>query len=179
MSYRNFNLALILMLMALTSLSTVSYAADKNTLALVPLNLQGVSVPRQGQRERIEQPERIQVPAENSRRRAQTLYSIDFVSAGGTTAMDFSIQFPPGSVSQNSIAIGSCVADLPKSHMGQCKFNAESNELKVVIFSLGNAELPTGSIGHIRVPAGASPIIVQDSVTMSDADGSRQPAEIL
>jgi hypothetical protein len=146
-------------------------AAGKSTLALIPIS---------GPDLRQDSPGGFRPEADSVERRGGVaVYSLDFVSGGDVAAMDFSIRVPKDQLGGRALGVDQCVSALPATHMGQCRFNSETGTLKVVIFSMSNAELSTGALGQIRLPAGVTPTIVEDSVTLSDAQGKRVEAEVL
>lgn len=151
----------------------VAKAESESTLALVPLHSVAENAPADNARFR---PEADQLGLEGFDGGPAVTYSIDFVSGGDVAAVDFTIQVPS---LLNGIISDDCVAELPDTHMGRCRFDPASKKLKVVIFSMSNAALPTGSFGQIQVPARAVPVIVKDSVTLSDGQGTKLEAEVL
>lgn len=109
-------------------------------------------------------------------------YSIDYIGGEKGTALNFTIKLNgPGlsSARRGGADFGNCVVGLPATHQGQCRYHAESGELKVVVFSMSNAVLSTGSIGTIVLPAGVEASLKPDSVTLSDRNGKRVDLEVL
>lgn len=80
--------------------------------------------------------------------RAQAI-SVDYVSSGSAVAFDFKIAVPGGEKAK--VDLSKCMADLPKSHVGQCSF------VKGVVIGIAyndsNAPLPAGvfKVGTIGI----------------------------
>lgn len=104
-------------------------------------------------------------------------YTIDFVSDGSGTAMDFAIKIEGGA--RTRVDDTNCVAGLPSTHTGDCHYQPKSGILKVVVFSPSNAPLNTGSIGSIRVVGAKNVSIDKDSLTVASPEGSRVSADVL
>lgn len=106
-------------------------------------------------------------------------FSIDLISAGEVVALDFEIRIEAPNGLPTEAGLSDCVSMLPKSHMGQCRYHADRGALKVVVFSVSNAGLPTGPLGRIMLPSDVNARIVESSVTLSDSEGNRLPVEVL
>ncbi|MGM0657941.1 MAG: hypothetical protein ACQET0_05140 [Pseudomonadota bacterium] len=106
-------------------------------------------------------------------------YTIDLVSDGNVSALDFEINIGGSDGSPQSLNVDGCASGLPDSHMGRCRYHADRGVLKVVVFSMSNAPLPTGSLGEIRVPPSMNAAIEEDSVTLSDGEGQRLDVDVL
>lgn len=75
--------------------------------------------------------------------------NIDYVndSSSEITALMYSIDI--GEAEEGQVDLSECVAGLPKTHIGFCKYNP--GVVKVVIYSGSNAPLQVANIGSIKV----------------------------
>ena len=73
--------------------------------------------------------------------------ALDYDSSGSATGLEFKLTVPKGA----SVDTSKCLAQLPKSHAGVCKYNAEAGVVIGMVFSDTNALLPKGliSIGTV------------------------------
>lgn len=74
---------------------------------------------------------------------------VDYVSSGDAVAFDFKIAIPGGEKAR--VDLTKCVADLPKSHTGQCSF--VKGMVVGLVYNDNNLALPKGtlSVGSITV----------------------------
>jgi len=80
---------------------------------------------------------------------ASRAVGIDYVSSGSAVAFDFRIAIPGGESAR--VDLSKCVADLPKSHSGQCSF--VKGEVIGVVYNDSNLALPKGAlrVGSISI----------------------------
>ena len=102
--------------------------------------------------------------------------SLDFATEGNAVALQFNISVPKGT-SAAQIDLKSCLADLPKSHAGNCVYNEKAGEIIGLVYSDANEVLPSGvvSIGHIGLKGLASDNLKVAQFLVSGADA--QPIE--
>lgn len=89
--------------------------------------------------------------------------ALDLVTEGATVAFQFNLQLPKG-VDASQVDLSRCVADLPKSHSGQC--NVAKGQIIGLVYNDQNIALPKGivSIGQIGLKGG----LVRGGLTVSD-----------
>ena len=77
-----------------------------------------------------------------------SVFSVDVVTDGAAVALQFNIRLPKG-VSPDQVDLTKCVADLPKSHSGQCA--VAKGQIIGLVYNDQNVPLPAGvvSIGKI------------------------------
>lgn len=80
------------------------------------------------------------------------VYAIDFVSSGEAVALQFNIRLPKG-INASKVDLSRCVADLPKSHTGQC--SVAKGHIIGLVFNDTNEPFAPGmvSIGKISIDA--------------------------
>lgn len=80
--------------------------------------------------------------------RAQAV-GVDYVSSGSAVAFDFKIAVPGGEKAK--VDLSKCMADLPKTHVGQCSF--VKGMVIGLAYSDSNAPLPAGvfKVGSIGI----------------------------
>lgn len=107
--------------------------------------------------------------------------SLDLDSDGTAAGFSFVVDLPSDA---SNIDIKGCLADLPKSHTGECRV-VKGNRLAVIAFSMQNALLSPGvvSLGNIAFDTKmkASNLVASQVTLASPPQGARQqnPADNL
>lgn len=94
--------------------------------------------------------------------------ALDLSTNGEAVGFQFNIKLPEG-ISADQVDLKSCVADLPKSHAGQC--SVAKGEVIGLVFSDQNAKIPAGliSIGRISFNGNVQKDLVISQFLVSDA----------
>lgn len=81
--------------------------------------------------------------------------ALDIMTEGSTVAFQFNILLPKG-VDGSQVDLSRCVADLPKTHSGQC--NVANGQIIGLVYNDQNVALPQGmvSIGQIGINSALS-----------------------
>lgn len=81
---------------------------------------------------------------------SQQQFAIDFVTEGNAVAFQFNITLPKG-VDASKVDLSSCVADLPKTHAGQC--NVAKGQIIGMVYNETTTAFPAGvvPVGKIRI----------------------------
>ncbi len=84
-----------------------------------------------------------------------SVFSVDVMTEGAAVALQFNIALPKG-VLPEQVDLSKCVADLPKSHKGQC--SVAKGQIIGIVYNDQNVALPAGvvSIGKIGLNNGAA-----------------------
>lgn len=100
---------------------------------------------------------------------------LDYVSSGRATGLEFRLKVP----NDATVDTSKCLAQIPKSHAGVCKFNNVEGYVVGMVFSDTNALLPKGlvSIGSITVTSKAPITDAFEVLHFLAADVSAQPIE--
>jgi hypothetical protein len=95
------------------------------------------------------------IVTQSEKRGGASPVSLDVISEGDVSAMEFAIELPKG---VKSVDTSKCLAELPDSHRGICQASIEAGRLAVVLWSDQNTPLPKGavSIGRLGLDFGAS-----------------------
>ncbi len=104
-------------------------------------------------------------------------YAIDFMSSGEAVALQFNIKIPKG-VRDSQIDLSACVADLPKSHAGQCK--VAKGHIVGLVYSDTNEALPAGLVSVGRISMNASLVKNQQKLQFTEflvSNSKAQPVE--
>ncbi len=101
--------------------------------------------------------------------------ALDFVASGDATAFEFELALPKGS---RNIDTSKCLAELPATHTGACKFNPDTGNVVVIVYSNDNRPLPAGivSLGWIQAPGGQAPLV--QKLLVSDTTGRSLPVSV-
>lgn len=101
-------------------------------------------------------------------------FNIDFLAEEGkdVAAITFFLEIQGNA----ELDLSDCLANLPSTHTGACKQTGD--QVRVVVFSMSNAPIPTGRIGSIRSRSGPASISVKNP-SFSDPDGSAVSADVL
>ncbi len=80
---------------------------------------------------------------------ASRAVGLDYVSSGNAVAFDFRIAVPGGESAR--VDLSKCMADLPKSHVGQCSF--VKGMVVGLVYNDSNLPLPKGTlrVGSISI----------------------------
>mgnify|MGYP003405568824 CR=1 FL=1 len=70
-------------------------------------------------------------------------YAVDFVTSGNAVALQFNIKLPKG-VDARQVDLKSCMADLPKTHTGQC--NVAKGHIVGVAYNDTNVPFAAGIV---------------------------------
>lgn len=86
--------------------------------------------------------------------------ALDFSSDGTASALQ--MRFKVGDAKKANVDLSKCVAGLPKSHSGECRF--DKGVLTVLVYSDTNATLPNGvvSIGTISFPRAGGALVLTE-----------------
>lgn len=103
-------------------------------------------------------------------------YSIDFLNNDGITAIQFDVAFSGASMKKS--ALGSCVSGLPKTHSGSCSILKNGN-IRIIVFSISNAVLDTGSIGSIKLNVNTVSNVSINKVLMGTPDMKEIKGEVM
>lgn len=97
--------------------------------------------------------------------------ALDFSTNGEAVGFQFNIDLPEG-VSESQVDLKSCVADLPKTHAGQC--SVAKGQIIGLVYSDQNAKLPSGlvSVGRISFGANVNKALKVSEVLVSDANAN-------
>lgn len=100
---------------------------------------------------------------------------IDYVSTNKAVAFDFQIEIPGGEAAK--VDLSRCVADLPKSHTGQCSF--AKGKVIVMVYNDSNVALPEGvlKVGSVSI-RGASGQARMSQFTAVDATAATVETKI-
>lgn len=81
--------------------------------------------------------------------------SIDVATQGETVAIQFNIELPKG-VDASQVNLSRCMADLPKTHQGEC--SVAKGQIIGIAYNDDGIALPAGlvSIGKVEINAGMS-----------------------
>lgn len=71
------------------------------------------------------------------------VYAVDFVTSGNAVALQFNIKLPKG-VDARHVDLKSCMADLPKTHTGQC--NVAKGHIVGVAYNDTNVPFAAGIV---------------------------------
>jgi hypothetical protein len=103
--------------------------------------------------------------------------ALDLVTEGSTVAFQFNIPLPKG-IEASQVDLSRCVADLPKTHSGQC--NVAKGQIIGLVYNDQNVALPKGivSVGQIGLKGN----IARGGITVSnfvanDASARELPAK--
>lgn len=97
--------------------------------------------------------------------------SIDFVTNGDAVAFQFNIRLPKG-VDASQVDLKSCVADLPKSHRGQC--SVAKGQVIGLVANDDNSPFSAGV-----VPVGKISIKAADRASFNRRGGGMEVAKFL
>lgn len=88
--------------------------------------------------------------------------ALDFVSDGSASALQVRFRVP--GETKVSVNTAKCTSGLPKTHSGECRFDAAKGVVTVIIYSDTNALLPAGvvSIGTISVTDASGPLAISE-----------------
>ena len=102
--------------------------------------------------------------------------ALDFVNSGDATALEFEVSVPKGVTPNTS----KCVSEIPKTHVGACKFNEKTGKIVVMVYSNENAKLPAGmvAIGTIATDSMAKGGISASNLLVADASAAKLSATI-
>lgn len=109
------------------------------------------------------------VTSGNAKGRSST--ALDFSTNGEAVGFQFNIKLPEG-ISADQVDIKSCVAELPKSHSGQCRVT--KSEIVGLVFSDENAKLPAGlvPVGRISFNGNVQKDLQISQFLVSDANAN-------
>lgn len=81
---------------------------------------------------------------------AGSAFSVDVATDGAAVALQFNIDLPKG-VKADQVDLSRCVADLPKTHQGQC--SVAKGQIIGIVYNDQNVALPSGvvPIGRIAI----------------------------
>ena len=118
--------------------------------------------------------EKIEISAEqNLLVRSDKAFNIDFLDDDkNVAAISFYIDVDAGV----KLNLAGCMAGLPNSHTGVCK--QIGDQVRVAVFSLDNAPIPTGRIGTILTKGARTELVVKNS-SFSDSKGNAVSADVL
>lgn len=102
--------------------------------------------------------------------------ALDFMNSGEATALEFEISVPRGVVPNTA----KCVSEVPKSHVGACRFDEKSGKVVVMVYSNDNAILPAGivPIGTIAVDSVAKGGVVAQNLLVAGQSAQKLSANI-
>ncbi len=83
-------------------------------------------------------------PVQNGK---QTQLNLDFVNDGQATSMQFDIDL--NGMSPKLINFDNCISGVSGSHQGGC--NIVDGKLRVLVFSMANEPIPSGTLGNITL----------------------------
>ncbi|MBB5207324.1 hypothetical protein [Chiayiivirga flava] len=103
--------------------------------------------------------------------KGRSSHALDFSTNGEAVGFQFNIRLPEG-ISPEQVNVKSCVAELPKSHSGQCRVN--KNEIVGLVFSDSNEKLPAGlvSVGRISFDGNVQKGLEISQFLVSDANAN-------
>ena len=104
----------------------------------------------------------------NAKAGGSSQLALDFVNSGDASAFEFEIAVPKGA----KVDTAGCLAELPSSHTGACKFNEKTGRVIVLVYSNANEVLPDGIVplGRIAI-SGPSKGAQVEKVLVSDQTG--------
>lgn len=88
----------------------------------------------------------------------------EFVNDNKATSMQFEVNLKD--ISPKLVNFKNCVGALPKTHQGGC--NIVNGSLKVLVFSLTNQVIPTGTIGSIEINLGLNNLNKMSNISVSN-----------
>ena len=80
----------------------------------------------------------------------KSVVSLDILTEGSAVAIQFNIDLPKG-IDASQVDLSNCMADLPKTHKGQC--NVAKGQIIGIAYNDDGVALPAGlvSIGHVAI----------------------------
>ncbi len=117
-------------------------------------------------------------PASSAAKSGRVSVALDIVTEGNVSGFNFFVR--TGELSEGSVDLSKCVADLPKGFTGHC--SQRKDGVGVIGYAVGRETFASGliSVGSLGLPAefsAKSGALVIEELTFADVDGNAVSSE--